>query len=676
VSAFAVAVRWAHLLAASSLVGVFACLLAVARPAARTGGQETALAPLDRALVRFGAWSLALTLASGLLDLWRQTGTATGLGLAGSLTPAALASVLFQTQYGTVWLGRHAVLLFLGVFLLLAEPEREPRDWLGLRLQALALGAASLVLFVAAGHAASAQERPELAMLADASHLLATGVWFGALLPLARVLRWAATLPPPAGPVVAGDATRRFSALGLTSVGLLVVSGLYNAWEQVGGPAPLFGTPYGRWLCLKLLLLLPLVALAAANLLVVKPRLLAAAAAGREPAGRLLGRLRANVGLEALLGTAILGVVAVLGITTPARHDEPVWPFAFRLSWGAATLVPGVQLRVAIGSQVALFGLVALLLALIVRRRGWRWVVVGGLAAIGLGLTVALPPLAVDAYPTTYARPAVTYTATSVVAGQALYLQHCAACHGEAGYGDGPAAAALRPRPADLTAPHTADHTAGDLFWWLTHGIRGSAMPGFADRLSAEARWDVINFLRVLAAAERARDLSPTIDARPRFVAPDFPYTTGVGESRALKDLRGDRVVVLALFTLPGSRERLVALGSVYPSLRLLGAEILAIPREAAGQVYRLLGGVPVFFPIVVDGAEEAAATYAMFGRDRNRDSAPAHVEYLIDRQGYLRGRWSPDDAGGWTDVSRLVAEVTRLVREPALAPLPGEHVH
>lgn len=36
--------------------------------------------------------------------------------------------------------------------------------------------------------------------------------------------------------------------------------------------------------------------------------------------------------------------------------------------------------------------------------------------------------------------------------GNALYKQNCAYCHGGGGKGDGPNAAKLRPKPADLTA--------------------------------------------------------------------------------------------------------------------------------------------------------------------------------------------------------------------------------
>ena len=35
--------------------------------------------------------------------------------------------------------------------------------------------------------------------------------------------------------------------------------------------------------------------------------------------------------------------------------------------------------------------------------------------------------------------------------GQAIFEERCASCHGTAGRGDGPAAAALKSRPADLT---------------------------------------------------------------------------------------------------------------------------------------------------------------------------------------------------------------------------------
>jgi putative copper resistance protein D len=54
----------------------------------------------------------------------------------------------------------------------------------------------------------------------------------------------------------------------------------------------------------------------------------------------------------------------------------------------------------------------------------------------------------------------------------------------------------------------------------------------------------------------------------------------------------------------------------------------------------------------------------------------PRHVEFLIDRAGYLRARWIPGELGAsWAEISALVAELQALNRE-APAPPPAEHVH
>ena len=624
-----------------------------------------------------------MALVSGGLDLWRQVTVATGFGLGESLAVEPFAAVLGETRYGTVWLVRHAILVLLAGVLALRDDEGARADWLALRLEGLLLTGLSLALVGAAGHAASTEQVPAAAIAVDAAHLLATGVWFGGLLPLALFLSWSLTLPRGADVLATSAATQRFSAVGLAAVTLLVASGSYNAWAQVAGFPALLGTPYGRWLCLKVGLLAPLLVVAALNLLVLKPRLTRARSGTTAPPDpHLVRRLRRHVLVEAALGCLILAVVAVLGLTTPGRHAQITWPLSFRLAWDATKDLPGVRTRVAVGSQVAMLGVVAALLAGIVRHRRWRWVLAAGALAILLGLLVALPPLAVDAHPTTYLRAAVPYTAGSIAQGRALYATHCAICHGIAGYGDGPAAGGLWPRPADLTAKHTADHTAGDLFWWLTRGIPRSAMTGFEGRLSPEGRWDLVNFVRALAAAEQARGLAPVAVPEPAVVAPDFAYTPGVGEMRALKEYRGRAIVVLALFTLPESLERLGRLNEVYRDIRTLGGEILGVPLGSTRDLHRRLGDRPILFPIAVDGAAEVAAAYGLFRRDFSPEAQRAepppvtHMELLIDRQGYLRARWIRGKDRGWEDPVRLRGEVERLAREAPRAAVPEEHVH
>ena len=49
------------------------------------------------------------------------------------------------------------------------------------------------------------------------------------------------------------------------------------------------------------------------------------------------------------------------------------------------------------------------------------------------------------------AQPLPRVPGETVSAGQQYFMRYCSACHGVLGHGDGPAAPALRPPPADLT---------------------------------------------------------------------------------------------------------------------------------------------------------------------------------------------------------------------------------
>src|ERR1700758_1993543 len=98
-------------------------------------------------------------------------------------------------------------------------------------------------------------------------------------------------------------------------------------------------------------------------------------------------------------------------LTPPARHAQPLWPFSFRLSldgWPDAS-----RWRALLGSQLAVLGGVTLISSFLVGRLRLP-VLAGALALAGAGAGIGLPPLAVDAYPTSYQRPPVTYHAASI----------------------------------------------------------------------------------------------------------------------------------------------------------------------------------------------------------------------------------------------------------------------
>jgi high-affinity iron transporter len=86
------------------------------------------------------------------------------------------------------------------------------------------------------------------------------------------------------------------------------------------------------------------------------------------------------------------------------------------------------------------------------------------------------------------------------------YAVRCAACHGAAGRGDGPAARGLEPPPADLTnAARMGGHSVFGLYNTITLGIKGTAMTGFAP-LSEAQRWALAFYVSTLATPDTERE--------------------------------------------------------------------------------------------------------------------------------------------------------------------------
>ena len=593
------------------------------------------------------------------MALAHQTAVVSGRNAA-ALEPASILTVMLDTHAGRIWLARLGLLALVAAFVALTPRATSRQDWLAVRSEVVLLGALALGLVAAAGHAAAVSPDATAAIAFDALHVLATGVWVGGLVPLAALLRAASGERGADARPYAVLAARRFSRVALACLVALVASGVVNATIHVGGVPALLGTTYGRLLIAKLALIVPIVLLGWVNRRRWLPRLSGDAVTVGRPAMRDLARF---VGVEAALAVVVLAVVSMMSVTPPGRHVDPAWPLSFRLTFTPIEGAADLRARVLVGSQVMVLGLAGLLCAALWRGRRLA-LGVGALALLAFGVGLTLPPLTVDAYPTTYRRPAVTYQATSIVEGAALYQTHCAACHGPTGAGDGPARPALPRPPADLRAPHTAQHTAGDIFWWITAGIPAARMPAFGGVLNEDQRWHLINFVRALGSGQAARRLGPGL-AAPELVAPDFTFAVGPTPPRALRDYRGSRIVALVLYALPASRARLAELAQHYEGLVRRGVEIVAVPRDAAPDAIRRLGDEPrVLFPVVTDGAREIIAAYDLF-------VPPSHAELLIDRAGYLRARWTtPPDFG------ELLAAVDRLNAEPLTAPPADEHAH
>jgi len=198
-------------------------------------------------------------------------------------------------------------------------------------------------------------------------------------------------------------------------------------------------------------------------------------------------------------------------------------------------------------------------------------------------------------------------------------------------------------------------------------------MPGFSEILSEEDRWDLINFLRALSDSERARNLATVIEGEPWLVAPDFSYGTSMGEMKTLRDFRSNNIVLLVLPGPRGAEERVRQLAASLSRLRAAGIEAVVVPDSTTydGSSYTGL--------LVNEGMREIIDSYALFARsflDENLLSTSRHVEYLVDKQGYIRARWLPSEGDAWESIDDLLVQAEILRKEKMRAPAPDSHVH
>jgi putative copper export protein len=282
---------------------------------------EAALADARRRLRRAITAGLSVLLLVSLAALLVRTESMSGA----SVTPAALGEVLTRTHFGTIWTIRGVALaLALGLSLARAPALR------GLCLL-IAVGVALTISLT--GHAAEWGDLT-VSVAADWTHAVAASVWTGGLLGLSLVAR---RPDPPWPPPVLGAVARRFSRLAGLCLLAVMLTGVYNAWAQLGAVSALLSTTYGRVLGLKLIVVVGLVGLGAVNRYVVVPRLDPRAVSGVGARVARLSRLvlRGGPGLtrgraparfstylvaEALLALGVFVCTAALGAATPGRH--------------------------------------------------------------------------------------------------------------------------------------------------------------------------------------------------------------------------------------------------------------------------------------------------------------------------------------------------------------------
>jgi putative copper export protein len=120
---------------------------------------------------------------------------------------------------------------------------------------------------------------------------------------------------------------QRFSMVALVAVGALVVSGTWLAWSHVGTPAQFFTTPYGRFLAVKLVLVLTLLGAGVYNVRVLLPRI---HVLQRDGDTRGVFLLAAQHFPPVVAGEALvsIGVLTVVPFLRGSARSQAGWPSA------------------------------------------------------------------------------------------------------------------------------------------------------------------------------------------------------------------------------------------------------------------------------------------------------------------------------------------------------------
>ncbi len=312
--------RWLTLTSVLALVGGIAFRLLVSTPVLAEMQSASVIALRSR-LARntmILAWTaLAVFLSASVIRLIIQASIVYETSAVDAALTGPAWTLMSETEWGRIWMMRLGFALAAGGALFAMRGRVENS---ALALLPLALGVGALFSISSSSHAAALAEIGGVSMLNDLIHMMGVAVWVGGLFSLAMDI--------PAAIRLLGESERRqalsaliprFSIVAAMSVAVIALTGIYSAWTQVTIPEAM-RSPYGATLIVKIGLICALLAVAAVNLIWVRPRL-----SGDSRAAYWLRRL---VLVEVCIAILTLLSVGYLTALEPARQA------AARLSLG------------------------------------------------------------------------------------------------------------------------------------------------------------------------------------------------------------------------------------------------------------------------------------------------------------------------------------------------------
>jgi copper transport protein len=321
--------RWLYLLAMMMFVGGFTFGAVILLPVVKNPSLELSSevsGEVRSVFLRFFSWSWVVLLVTAILNLLFKAAAMADSSLLEAINWPVLNAVVSMSQFGRMWGYGMLLILLSGILFWIyrriwTSPKNSSRGLILLYV-GIALGAILLFTVSNSGHAAAVNEWKVVTLGMDAVHLLATAMWVGGLLYLFLLMRSLSVAEAEVRVRLMGEVVPRFSRMAQFCVGVILLTGAYSTWIHMPSWGAFVSTWYGLALLTKILLFLPLLALGAVNLLVIKPQLrenlLEQGERALEGALGILKRFRALVQTEVVLGMVILLVVVFLTNLPPA----------------------------------------------------------------------------------------------------------------------------------------------------------------------------------------------------------------------------------------------------------------------------------------------------------------------------------------------------------------------
>ncbi len=314
---------------------------------------------------------------------------------------------------------------------------------------------------------------------------------------------------------------------------------------------------------------------------------------------------------------------------------QPAWPWRWRLA-GENLLIDQAQARQFAISLVMVACVLVLLLAAVWWRRARPWLLGASVLALVLAPWPSAAVLFTQAHPTSFHVTAVEFSDRAIANGARLYAAQCVQCHGDNGKGQGVLASQQVVWPPNFASPLLWRRADGELLWAIRHGVQGrdgeQTMPAFAQTLNTQETWELLHYLRALAAGELLR---ATGNWPQPVHLPDMQLRCHRENKQWLRDWKDQRVLLV----------------TSDPDALVLDPRMVTVwlPSRLSEA-----GAVPDTVDCAVTSVTDARASISLINGGADVDS----TQWLTDRDGWLRARNARGSAA-WTDDDLLCKSPT-----------------